>query len=63
VDWCQQRLARFKVPRRVWFVAAAEWPMTGTGKIQKFKLRSLAEQRLGAAEARGAGGAAARKDG
>ncbi len=63
VDWCQQRLARFKVPRRVWFVAAAEWPMTGTGKIQKFKLRSLAEQRLGAAEAQGAGGAAARKDG
>ena len=47
VEWCQQRLARFKVPRRVWFVDASEWPMTGTGKIQKFKLRHMAEQNLG----------------
>jgi fatty-acyl-CoA synthase len=46
VQWCQQRLARFKVPRRVWFVEAGSWPMTGTGKIQKFKLRSQAEARL-----------------
>lgn len=46
IEWCQQRLARFKVPRRVWFLEAADWPMTGTGKIQKFKLRALAEERL-----------------
>ena len=46
VEWCQQRLARFKVPRRVWFVDAGDWPMTGTGKIQKFKLRQSAAERL-----------------
>ncbi|MCY0870382.1 MAG: AMP-binding protein, partial [Firmicutes bacterium] len=47
VTWCQNHLARFKVPRHVFFVEAAEWPMTGTGKIQKFKLRDMAKQRLG----------------
>jgi fatty-acyl-CoA synthase len=46
VEWCQQRLARFKVPRRVWFVEAGTWPMTGTGKIQKFKLRERADEKL-----------------
>ncbi|HKI59286.1 MAG TPA: AMP-binding protein [Trueperaceae bacterium] len=55
VEWCQQRLARFKVPRRVWFVASSEWPMTGTGKIQKFKLRHMAEQRLGGSRPASAG--------
>lgn len=44
--WCQNRLARFKVPRHIWFVASSEWPLTGTGKIQKFKLREIAEERL-----------------
>jgi fatty-acyl-CoA synthase len=35
--WCSERLARFKVPKYVRFVA--EFPMTASGKIQKFKLR------------------------
>lgn len=46
VDYCHQHLARFKVPRHVWFVTAAEWPLTGNGKIQKFRLREMAEDRL-----------------
>jgi fatty-acyl-CoA synthase len=37
VAWCESRLARFKVPRHVRFVA--EFPMTASGKIQKYKLR------------------------
>ena len=37
VDWCSDRLARFKVPREVRFVP--EFPMTASGKVQKFKLR------------------------
>jgi fatty-acyl-CoA synthase len=45
-EWCQDRLARFKIPRYVWFVTAKEWPLTGTGKIQKFKLQELAKKRL-----------------
>ena len=37
---CRGELASFKVPRRVWFVT--EWPMSTT-KIQKYRLRTLAE--------------------
>jgi fatty-acyl-CoA synthase len=37
VSFCADRLARFKVPRFVRFVA--EFPMTASGKIQKYKLR------------------------
>lgn len=44
--WCKERVARFKVPRYIWFVDASEWPLTGTGKIQKFKLQDIAKNRL-----------------
>ena len=37
--WCREKLARFKCPRHVVF---ADLPKTSTGKIQKFKLRTLA---------------------
>jgi fatty-acyl-CoA synthase len=37
VSFCAGRLARFKVPKFVRFVA--EFPMTASGKIQKYKLR------------------------
>ena len=37
MHWCSERLARFKVPKHVRFVS--EFPMTASGKIQKFKLR------------------------
>ena len=40
-DWCRERLAHFKCPRHVVF---AEVPKTSTGKIQKFKLRELADK-------------------
>lgn len=43
---CKARVARFKVPRHVWFVKADDWPLTGTGKIKKFKLRDLAKRWL-----------------
>ena len=35
--WCGERLARFKIPKHVRFVT--DFPMTASGKIQKFKLR------------------------
>jgi fatty-acyl-CoA synthase len=44
-DFCRERLARFKVPRHVFFVD--EFPMTVTGKIQKFVLRQQAVALLG----------------
>jgi fatty-acyl-CoA synthase len=43
IDYCKQRLASFKVPREIIFVD--EWPMTPTGKVQKYRLRELAIER------------------
>jgi fatty-acyl-CoA synthase len=39
IDYMRQHLAPHKTPRR-WF-SVAEFPLTGSGKIQKFKLREL----------------------
>jgi fatty-acyl-CoA synthase len=43
--YCRERLAHFKVPRYVLFVD--EFPMTVTGKVQKFKMREETTRRLG----------------
>jgi len=45
IAWCASELAKFKVPRYVRFVG--EFPMTASGKIQKFKLREAHQQLLG----------------
>ena len=42
--WCAANLAKFKVPRYVRFVE--EFPMTASGKIQKYKLREVHENQL-----------------
>jgi fatty-acyl-CoA synthase len=39
IDWCRQKLARYKVPRTIVF---GPLPKTSTGKIQKFVLRQQA---------------------
>jgi fatty-acyl-CoA synthase len=44
-EFCQGRIAHYKVPRYVRFTD--EYPMTVTGKIQKFKLRERAVAELG----------------
>jgi fatty-acyl-CoA synthase len=41
IAWCKEKLARFKCPRHVVFT---ELPKTSTGKIQKFKLREMADK-------------------
>lgn len=46
IDWCSARLARFKIPRHVWFIDASDWPMTSTGKVQKFRLQDQAKDRI-----------------
>jgi fatty-acyl-CoA synthase len=46
-EYCRGRLAHYKVPRYVRFVS--EYPMTVTGKIQKFKIRDAAVAELGLA--------------
>jgi fatty-acyl-CoA synthase len=45
IAWCRERLARFKVPASVRFVS--EFPMTASGKIQKFKLREQHLETIG----------------
>ncbi len=43
-DWCRSRIAHYKVPRYIWFVDA--FPMTVIGKLQKFRMREIAAERL-----------------
>jgi fatty-acyl-CoA synthase len=47
--FCQGRIAHYKVPRHVRFVDG--FPMTVTGKVQKYKMREQAIRELGAAAA------------
>ena len=44
ISFCAGRIARFKIPRHIRFVS--EFPMTASGKIQKFKLREAHEREL-----------------
>jgi fatty-acyl-CoA synthase len=55
-QYCRAHLASHKIPRYVCF--ASEFPMTPSGKIQKFRLRELAQAQLGliAAEAEAVSG-------
>ena len=45
IDFCRGQIARYKVPRYVRFVR--EFPMTVTGKVQKYLIRQRLEQELG----------------
>lgn len=40
IAWCRERMANYKVPRRV--VEVAELPLNPSGKVMKFRLRELA---------------------
>ena len=44
-DFCKQGLAHFKVPKHIRFVT--EFPMTVTGKLQKFRMQEAAIRELG----------------
>jgi len=48
-EYCRSRLAHYKVPRYVVFTDG--FPMTVTGKVQKFKMREDAIARLGLEDA------------
>jgi len=47
-EYCKGKIAHYKVPKHIWFVQ--EFPMTVTGKLQKFRMREIAAQKLKAAE-------------
>jgi fatty-acyl-CoA synthase len=44
-EYARARMARYKAPKYVFFID--EYPMTASGKIQKFKLRDMAKEDLG----------------
>jgi fatty-acyl-CoA synthase len=44
-EYARARMARYKAPKHVFFID--EFPMTASGKIQKYKLRDMAKETLG----------------
>jgi fatty-acyl-CoA synthase len=44
IDFCKDNIAHFKIPRHIRFVET--FPMTVTGKVQKFKMRAEMEKEL-----------------
>lgn len=47
--WCKARIAHYKVPRHIRFVD--EFPMTVTGKVQKFRMREISVAEISALSA------------
>jgi fatty-acyl-CoA synthase len=47
-EFCKGRIAHFKVPRYIRF--SDEFPMTVTGKVQKYKMREISIKELGLKE-------------
>ncbi|MDX1810871.1 MAG: AMP-binding protein, partial [Gammaproteobacteria bacterium] len=43
--FCEGKMAHYKIPKFIWFVS--EFPMTITGKLQKFRMREIAMQKMG----------------
>jgi len=43
-EYCKGKIAHYKVPKHIWFVD--EFPLTVTGKIQKFRMREIAENKM-----------------
>lgn len=41
-DFCRGKIARYKIPKHVFFVD--DFPKTASGKIQKYKLREMAQE-------------------
>jgi len=52
-DFCRGKIARYKIPKYVAFVKS--YPMTASGKIQKFKLREMAAELFGETGQKGGG--------
>ena len=50
LEFCQNQIAHYKIPRHIRFVS--EFPMTITGKVQKFAMRETMVKELGISEER-----------
>jgi fatty-acyl-CoA synthase len=45
IEHCRTRLARYKVPRQVYLIAATDLPLTGLGKLKRLDLVDMALER------------------
>jgi len=45
VEFCNDKIARFKVPKNVLFIEAGDWPLLGSGKVDKRSLKEWAATR------------------
>ncbi|MDR0386026.1 MAG: AMP-binding protein [Prevotellaceae bacterium] len=43
-DFCRGQIARYKIPKHIFFID--EFPLTGSGKIQKYKLKDIGVELL-----------------
>ena len=43
-EYCKEKIAHFKIPKYIWFVE--EFPMTVTGKLQKYRMREIALEKM-----------------
>ncbi|MCW9024023.1 MAG: AMP-binding protein [Gammaproteobacteria bacterium] len=43
-QFCKDQISHFKIPKYIWFVE--DFPMTVTGKLQKFKMQEIAIKKL-----------------
>jgi len=43
-DFCEGKIAHYKIPKHIWFVD--EFPMTVTGKLQKYMMREVAVEKM-----------------
>ncbi|KSU85794.1 fatty-acyl-CoA synthase [Fictibacillus enclensis] len=48
VDYCQGKISKFKIPEHIFIMK--EYPMTASGKIQKYKLREEAQRLMNVKE-------------
>jgi fatty-acyl-CoA synthase len=46
IEFCRNKIARFKVPKNVIFIDGQEWPLLGSGKVNKLQLKEWAIKKL-----------------
>jgi len=47
IDFCKNKMARFKIPKNVLFIDGKDWPLLGSGKVNKIQLKEWAKKKLG----------------
>jgi fatty-acyl-CoA synthase len=46
VDFCKDKIARYKIPKNVLFIDGVDWPLLGAGKVNKIELKEWAIERM-----------------